>query len=438
MLYANERMFVEGFMERKRVFITGLGIFSGIGNDLSSVTDSLHSLRHGFRPFPTYSPYEDDDSGAVKLVSAPDGFEVDSLDFEDWTYPSEFQIRREELRGLAPHGLYAYCAMKQAIGDAKLNEADVSNCDTGIYTASGGSTRMIYSNIQRMREFGPMRCSPTGIVSSISGTLSFNLVAIFKVMGNSCGFSSACTSSGHALGFAYEDIAFGRQSRMFVVAGEDVNYESVVPFAGMRALSLERDPERASCPFDRSRNGFVSAGGAAVLVLESEDEVVRRGADPYAELAGWGQASDGHNVAISHPEGRGLVRAMKLAFESTAVKPEDIDYINAHATSTIIGDASEGKAIQEVFGEARDRPRISSTKAITGHGLSLASALEGAIVCLAIKKDFTPGSAHIAEIDPVFEGLNIIRKTDMTGPDSALSNSSGFGGANVSLVFKKA
>ena len=249
-------------MERKRVFVTGLGIVSGIGNDLNNVTDSLCSLQHGFRPFPTYSPYEDDDRGAVKLVSSPDGFEVDSLDFEDWTYPSEYHIRREELRGLAPHGLYAYCAMKQALGDAKLNEADVSNFHTGIYTASGGSTRMIHSNIQRMRELGPMRCSPTGIVSSISGTLSFNLVAIFKVLGNSCGFSSACASSGHAVGFAYEDIAFGRQSRMFVVAGEDVNYESVVPFTGMRALSLEQDPERASCPFDRSRNGFVSAGGA--------------------------------------------------------------------------------------------------------------------------------------------------------------------------------
>ncbi|MAM91799.1 MAG: beta-ketoacyl synthase [Opitutaceae bacterium] len=424
-------------MERKRVFITGLGIVSGIGNDLKSVAASLRSLEHGFSVFPAYSPYEDDDSGAVKLVSSPGGFEVDSLDFEDWTYPSEYRIRREELRGLAPHGLYAYCAMKQAIGDASLDEDEVSNITTGIYTASGGSTRMIYSNIQRMRELGPMRCSPTGIVSSISGTLSFNLVAIFKILGNSSGFSSACASSGHALGFAYDDIALGRQDRMFVAAGEDVNYESVVPFTGMRALSLERDPGRASCPFDKSRNGFVSAGGAAVLVLESEDEVARRGSTPYAELAGWGQASDGHNVAISHPEGRGLVRAMELAFSSADVKPNDIDYINAHATSTIIGDASEGKAIQEVFGEARGLPKISSTKAITGHGLSLASAMEGAIVSLAMKEGFTPGSAHIEELDPVFGDLNIIRDTEMVSPECALSNSSGFGGANVALVFKK-
>jgi len=424
-------------MERKRVFITGLGIISGIGNDISSVADSLRSLKHGFRPFPTYPPYKDDDSGAVKLVSAPDGFEVDSLDFEDWTYPPEYRIRREQLRGLAPHGLYAYCGMRQAIGDAGLSEEDVSNTGTGIYTASGGSTRMIYSNIQRMRELGPMRCSPTGIVSSISGTLSFNLVAIFKILGNSCGFSSACASSGHALGFAYDDIAFGRQDRMFVVAGEDANYESVVPFTGMRALSLERDPRRASCPFDKSRNGFVSAGGAAVLVLGSEEEIVRRAAVPYAALARWRQASDGHSVAISHPEGRGLVRAMNLAFESTAVKPEDVDYINAHATSTIIGDASEGKAIQEVFGEACGNPKISSTKAITGHGLSLASALEGAIVSLAIKEGFTPGSAHIEELDPIFEDLNIIRSTETGGPNCALSHSSGFGGANVVIVFKK-
>ncbi len=424
-------------MDRNRVFITGLGVVSGIGNDKRSVSNSLRTLSHGFSPFPAYPPFEDDVSSLVKLVSTPKGFDVDSLDFEDWTYPDCYKIRREEMRGLAPHGVYVYCAMKQAIEDATLSSEDVSNSETGIYTASGGSPRLVSSNMNRMRELGPMRCSPTGIVSSIAGTLSFNLVACFKILGNSCGYSSACASSGHALGYAYNDIALGNQSRMFVVAGEDVNYESVVPFTGMRALSLESDPTRASCPFDRKRNGFVSAGGGVALVLESESEMKRRGATPYAELLGWGQASDGHNVAISHPEGEGLVRAMGNALRSTGVRAEEVDYINAHATSTLIGDASEGKALKEVFTKVGANPQVSSTKAITGHGLSLASGLEAAIVCLSMREGFTPGSAHIQNVDPEFEALNILGETTDASPSLAMSNSSGFGGANVSVLFKK-
>jgi len=422
-------------MERKRVFITGLGFISSIGNDVASVGNSLRALKHGFT---RYAPISDDPLSEINLVSAPSEFDVDSADFEDWTYPDRFRVRREVLRGFAPHGLYVYCSMIQAIENAGLDQEDVSNEFTGIYTASGGSPRQIYRNTARMHEFGPMRCPPTGIVSSISGTLSFNLVACFKILGNSCGFSSACASSGHAIGYAFDDIASGRQNRMFIAAGEDVNYESVVPFAGMRALSLESDPERASCPFDAKRNGFVCAGGGVTLVLESEDEVLRRGATPYAELLGWGQSSDGHNVAISHPEGLGLERAMRIACASTGIDAGEVDYINAHATSTLIGDASEGKALEAVFASEGHRPRVSSTKSITGHGLSLASALEAGIVSVAMKEDFTPGSAHIQDLDSQFEALNIIRDSDGDGPKVALSNSSGFGGANVSLVFKKA
>ncbi len=425
-------------MERKRVFITGIGIISGIGNEVSSVTESLKSLQHGFSRFPPYPPFEDDPRNAVKLVSAPQGFDVESLDFEDWTYPDRYSIRREEMRGLAPHGVYVFCAMKQAIEDASLSEVDVSNFDTGIYTASAGSTRLVANNMSRMREVGPMRCSPTGIVSSISGTLSFNLVASFKIQGNSCGFSSACASSGHALGYAYDDLAYGRQKRMFIAAGEDVNYESVVPFSGMRALSLEEDPRRASCPFDQKRNGFVSAGGGTVLVLENEEEAARRGVAPYAEFLGWGQSSDGHNVAISHPEGTGLARAIKKALQSTGLEAGAIEYVNAHATSTLIGDASEGTALDSIFSSQGLKPRVSSTKAITGHGLSLASALETAIVSIALKEGFTPGSAHIENLDSKFQSLNIIRETQQASPGTTLSNSSGFGGANVSLLFKEA
>lgn len=418
---------------KQRVFITGLGIISSIGNERGSVVDSLKALRHGFS---TFTPTDPSLASDVRCVGAVKGFDVSSTDCEDWILPAPYRIKREILRSLAPHGAYVYCAMQQAIEDARLAEEDISNLDTGMYTSSGGSPMLLYKNMTRMRQMGPMRCPPTGIVSSIAGTLSFNLVASFRIRGNSCGFSSACASSGHGLGFAYDDIAFGRQKRMFVAAGEDANDESVLPFSGMRALSLEADPVRASCPFDKSRNGFVCAGGGVVLVLESEEEVLRRGVTPYAELLGWGQASDGYNVAISHPEGLGLIEAMRRALRSCALEAGEVDYINAHATSTLIGDASEGKALQEVFGKVGARPRISSTKALTGHGLSLASGLEAAIVALSMREGFTPGSAHIREIDTVFDGLDILRETVDERPEVALSNSSGFGGANVSLAFR--
>jgi 3-oxoacyl-[acyl-carrier-protein] synthase-1 len=290
--------------------------------------------------------------------------------------------------------------------------------------------------LERMRKYGVMRCQPLGIVASISGTVNFNLVSQFKIKGASTGFSSACASSAHAMGFAYDEIALGRQKRMFVVGGEDGNVESILPFAGMRALSLQSDPALASRPFDVARDGFVGTGGGAVLVLESEEEVERRGAKIYCELAGWGQGSDGHNVAISHPEGAGLQLAIENALRASGVKADDVDYINAHATSTPIGDISEAKAIQAIFKNNLARTAVSSTKALTGHGLSLSGAMEAGFCALAIKEGFMPGSAHITKIDPACAGLNIIRATLPQRPQVVLSNSCGFGGANVSLVFR--
>jgi 3-oxoacyl-[acyl-carrier-protein] synthase-1 len=275
-------------------------------------------------------------------------------------------------------------------------------------------------------------------VASIAGTLNFNLVAAFKIEGVSCGFSSACASTGHALGYAFEDIVNGRQDRVFVAGAEDGNYEAVLPFAGMRALSLQTDPTLASRPFDAGRDGFVGTGGGAVLVLESEEEVARRGVRPYAELAGWGQSSDGHNVAMSHPEGAGLARAMRLSLESTGAATSEVDYINAHATSTPIGDISEAKAIRAVFGEDTGRVAVSSTKALTGHGLSLATAMETAFCAIAMRAGFTPGAAHLRNIDPECAGLNLPRETLPVAPRFVLNNSSGFGGANVTLVLKSA
>jgi len=281
-----------------------------------------------------------------------------------------------------------------------------------------------------------MRCQPLGVVACISGTVNFNLVSHFKIKGASTGFSSACASSAHAMGFAYDEIVLGRQKRMFVVGAEDGNVESILPFAGMRALSIQTDPSIASRPFDVARDGFVGTGGATVVVLESEEEVERRNAKVYCEVAGWGQASDGHNVAISHPEGTGLRTAITHALKYSDLTPDAIDYVNAHATSTPIGDLSEIKALKAVFGQAPTRPAISSTKALTGHGLSLAGAMEAGFCALAMKEGFIPGSAHISTLDPACAGLNIIRATLPQRPNVVLSNSSGFGGANVCLVFR--
>lgn len=418
-----------------RVFITGLGFVTSIGNDAPTVSRNLRELRHGFEVYP---PFQKPDV-PVKIVGTIKGFTADSVDPEDWTFPAAYKIKRELLRTMAPNGLFAHCAMTQAIADARLAEGDISNPDTGLYAASAGSPFLLHYHHEKLVKHGVMRCSPLGIVASIAGTLNFNLIAAFKIHGTSCGFSSACASSSHALGYAYDDIVLGRQKRMFVVGAEDGNVDAILPFAGMRTLSLQTDPNLASRPFDAARDGFVGTGGSTVLVLESEEEVLRRGVKPYAEVLGWGQASDGYNVAISHPEGSGSAAAMTLALRASKVAPEEIDYVNAHATSTQIGDISEARALRSVFKQAGStaRPLISSTKALTGHGLSLAGAMEIGFTALAMRDGFTPGNAHLTQLDPECHGLNIIPTTQPTPPTLAIKNSSGFGGANVAVVLKR-
>ena len=416
-----------------RVFITGLGFVTSIGNDAPMVGQNLRELRHGFE---TYPPFQKPDI-PCKVIGTIKDFTTDSTDPEDWTFPTRYRIKRELLRSMAPHGLFAHCAFLQAIEDARLSDEDISNPDTGLYAASGGSPFLTHYHHERLSKLGVMRCSPLGIVAAIVGTLNFNLVAAFKILGASCGFSSACASSAHALGYAFDDLSLGRQKRMFVVGAEDGNVDAILPFAGMRTLSLQTDPGLASRPFDANRDGFVGTGGATVLVLENEEEVIRRGVRPYAEFLGWGQASDGYNVAISHPEGSGSAAAMNHALRAAKVAPGEVDYINAHATSTLIGDISEARAIRSVFRGAANQPLVSSTKALTGHGLSLAGAMESAFCALALREGFVPGNAHLVNVDPECSDLNIPRTTENQAVDLMMKNSSGFGGANVALLFRR-
>jgi 3-oxoacyl-(acyl-carrier-protein) synthase len=281
------------------------------------------------------------------------------------------------------------------------------------------------------------RIAPMGIVSAIAGTLNFNLAAHYQLRGAVGGFSSACASTTQAIGYAADEIRLGRQRRMLVVGGEELTFESTFPFHGMRALSQCQDPARASRPFDRDRDGFVGTGGAVALVLEDADAAQARGATIQAEMLGWGQAAAGYNVAISDPEGRGLALAMQRALDDGGVTPGEIDYVNAHATSTPAGDRSEALALHAVFTAAHARPAVSSTKALTGHGLSLAGVMETAFCVLAIQGGFIPGAANLENPDPACDGLNLPRRTLPVPPRRVLKNSSAFGGSNVCVVLSR-
>lgn len=412
--------------------ITGLGFITSIGNDRATVTRSLRELRHGFAPF----DFLGNPNVPIKVAGTVKDFAFPTTNWRDWRWPAAHTIDRETLRGLAPHGVYALCALQQAIADAGLTPEQLGDGATGLFCASAGSPYMLGNFMAQMYAARGERGNPMGIVSSIAGTLNFNLAAHYHIRGAVCGFVSACASSSHALGYAMDEIRLGRQQRMLVVGAEDMNTESILPFASLRALSVNPDPATASRPFDARRDGFVGTGGAVALIVENAELARSRGARIYAELIGWGQAGDGYSVAISHPEGAGLREAMARTLADARVNASDIDYVNAHATSTTAGDRSEALALQAIFSGAA-RPRVSSTKALTGHGLSLAGAMEAAFCALAISEGFIPGCAHLTEPDPVCAALDLPRSSLDEAPRLVLNNSSGFGGSNVCHVLRR-
>lgn len=420
-------------MQRQRPVVTGLGFITSIGNRREEVLRSLREVRTGVEAYPEFV---NDPNIPVTLFGTVKEFGFPSTDFEDWTYPSHIQIPRETLRPMAPNSLFAYFAMHEAIADAVLPPGMVSHDGTGLMCASGGSMWMAYENYALMAKKGVRYCTPMSVVNSIPGSLYINLVPAFGIRGASHGSSSACASSAHALGLAMELVRTGKQQVVFVVGAEDANKYSSVPFAAARALSMQRDPAKSPCAFDRKRDGFVGTGGAAVLVVESLEHARRRGAPKvYAELLGWGQTSDGYNVLAPDPSGDGLARAMRHALDDAGVQPGEVDYLNAHATSTPPGDASEIAAIKAVFPEGQ-RPLVSSTKSLTGHGLSLAGAMEAGFCCLALAERFTPVSAHITELDPMCDGVPVVTIPTDAAPRTVLTNSSGFGGTNVSVLMR--
>ena len=401
----------------RRVVVTGMGIVSPIGNDVGEVVQSLKDARSGI----SFSEEYKELGFRSHVHGRPTLNPADVLD-------------RRALRFHGGGTAWNHVAMEQAIADAGLSPTDVSNERTGIIMGSGGaSTVSIVQAAQTTLEKGPKRIGPTVVPKAMSSTASATLATWFKIKGVNYSISSACSTSSHCIGNAYETIAYGKQDLMFAGGCEDLHWTLSVLFDAMGALSsgFNDRPSEASRPYDAARDGFVIAGGAGVLVLEDYERAKARGANIVAEIVGYGATSDGADMVA--PSGEGAVRCMKMALQGL---DGPIDYINPHATATPVGDKSEASAIREVFGDTV--PPISGTKALTGHSQGATGVHEAIYSLLMMKENFIAKSAHIDELDPEFEGLPILReRKDGVTLNRILSNSFGFGGTNASVIFGK-
>jgi 3-oxoacyl-[acyl-carrier-protein] synthase-1 len=346
----------------------------------------------------------------------------------------ESMVDRRYMRFHGGGTAWNHIAMDQAILDSGLEESDVSNPRTGIIMGSGGpSTRTLFESAQTTLEKGPKRVGPFAVPKSMSSTASATLATFFKIKGVNYSISSACATSNHCIGNAYETIQMGKQDVMFAGGCEELDWTLSVLFDAMGAMSSKFNdrPQIASRAYDANRDGFVIAGGAGVIVLEELERAKARGAKIYAELAGYAATSDGHDMVA--PSGEGAMRCMKLAL---ATVNEPIDYINPHATSTLVGDKQEIVAIREVFGD--NIPPISATKSLTGHSLGATGVQEAIYSMLMMKNGFICESANIDELDPEFADIPIVReRQDNVTLNTVLSNSFGFGGTNATLVFQR-
>jgi len=402
----------------RRVVITGLGIVSSIGNNAAEVLDSLKAgksgitsnadmIEHGFRS---------QIAGDIKL---------DVSDFVD----------KRALRFMGPGAAYAHIAMEQAIKDAGLEEREISNYRTGLIAGSGGpsTSAMLAAHQVVMKSGAPKRIGPFAVPKCMSSTISANLSTAFKIKGVNYSITSACSTSLHCIGNATEQILLGKQDIMFAGGGEELDWTLSCLFDAMGAMSSKYNdtPEKASRAFDVDRDGFVIGGGGAILVLENLDHAKARGAKIYAEVTGFGATSDGHDMVA--PSGEGGERAMRLALE-TLPKERVISYINAHGTSTPVGDVGEIEAVRRVFG-AGSTPLVSSTKSMTGHSQGATGAQEAIYCLLMLENDFIAPSINIDNLDPELKPFEIASSlvNDAT-LDTVMTNSFGFGGTNGSML----
>ena len=401
----------------RRVVVTGLGIVSCLGNDQRQVLDALKTGRSGIRFKEEYA-----ERGFRSHVAGSVDIDLEAL------------IDRKLLRFMGDAAAYAYVSMAQAIEDAGLSEAQVSNERTGLIAGSGGaSSANQVEAADILREKGLRRVGPYRVTRTMGSTVSACLATPFKIKGVNYSISSACATSAHCIGSAMEQIQLNKQDVVFAGGGEEEHWTLSCLFDAMGALSTHYNdtPEKASRPYDKARDGFVIAGGGGMLVLEELDHAKARGAKIYGELVGYGATSDGHDMVA--PSGEGATRCMRQAM---ATVDGDIDYINTHGTSTPVGDVAELKAIREVFGNTT--PAMSSTKSLTGHSLGATGVQEAIYSLLMMQHNFVAASANITDLDEQADGFDIVteRRDDVT-IERALSNSFGFGGTNACLVFQR-
>ena len=401
----------------RRIAITGMGIASCLGNDLDTVSASLREGRAGIRFLPDHA-----EQGLRSQVGGAVELDLDAA------------IDRKLKRFMSDAAAYSYVAMRDAIADAGLDEAQVSHPRTGLVAGSGGgSSHWQVETADILRARGVRKVGPYMVPRTMCSTVSANLATAFKIKGVSYSISAACATSAHCIGAAADLIRHGAQDIVFAGGGEDLHWSMSVMFDAMGALSTSFNdrPQQASRPYDADRDGFVIAGGGGMLVLEDWDHAIARGARIHAELVGYGVTSDGADMVA--PSGEGAVRCMRMAMQGH--EHRKVDYLNTHGTSTPLGDVTELDAVREVFGT--DLPPISSTKALSGHSLGAASVHE-AIYCLLMMRDgFIAGSANIERLDERAEGFPIVRESRDAQLDLVMSNSFGFGGTNSTLVFAR-
>jgi 3-oxoacyl-[acyl-carrier-protein] synthase-1 len=403
----------------KRVVVTGLGIVSSIGNNRDEVVVSLKSGKSGIVHADVYEKM-----GFRSHVHGTVDIDLDEF------------IDRKVKRFMGDGAAYNYIAMQQAIDDSGLIENEVSDFRTGLVMGSGGpSTSNLVAAADILREKGVKRVGPYMVPRTMSSTNTACLATPFKIKGVNYSISSACATSAHCIGHAMELIQLGKQDVVFAGGGEELHWSMSVLFDAMGALSSKYNdrPETASRPYDETRDGFVIAGGGGVLVIEELEHAKARGAKIYAELVGYGATSDGYDMV--QPSGEGAVRCMQQAMAT--VKDCKIDYINAHGTSTPVGDTRELEALRTVFGND-GVPAVSSTKSLTGHALGAAGVNESIYSLLMMEENFLSTSANINQLDPGAVGIPIVReRQDNVTLNTIMSNSFGFGGTNATLIFKR-
>ena len=401
----------------RRVVVTGIGAVSCLGNSLDEITESLKNGRSGIVYNETF-----EEMGLRSLVSGSVDIDVKE------------HIDRKVLRFMGDAAAYAYIAMKWAIEDAGLEEGDISNPRSGLIASSGGaSSEHIITSADTLRSKGVKRIGPYMVPRTMSSSVSACLATPFKIKGVNYSITSACATSGHCIGNAMELIQLGKQDIVFAGGGEEEHWNLSSMFDAMGALSTKYndEPTTASRPYDANRDGFVSASGSGMLVIEELEHAKARGAKIYAELVGYGATSDGHDMVA--PSGEGAYRCMELA---NATVDGDIDYINTHGTSTPAGDIVEVQNIQKLFGEKM--PKYSSSKSMCGHSLGATSAQEAIHCLLMLEHDFIAPSINVFDLDPALTDVPPVTETiHDAGIRTVMSNSFGFGGTNATLVFQK-